>query len=115
MLSLGPLYLLKGARCHSLFCVSCCVQIDVHLKQSAFEAQHLSLIAWALACLECKPTVLLDAIEEQVLLGDRRPARYERQITALHLLKRCVMRRPAHDQSPSLVSVSNQSLLHCRP
>ena len=27
----------------------------MHLQKAAFEAQHLSLIAWALAVLECKP------------------------------------------------------------
>jgi len=38
-----------------------------HLQDSTFEPQHLSLIAWALAALQCKPTVLLDQIETQAI------------------------------------------------
>lgn len=39
-----------------------------HLKESAFEAQHLSTMMWALARLECKPVRLLEQIEEQAIL-----------------------------------------------
>jgi len=42
-------------------------QIAVHLKTASFEAQHLSLVVWALAVLQCKPTVLLDQIEVQAI------------------------------------------------
>jgi len=36
-----------------------------HLKENAFESQHLSTMVWALARLECKPVRLLEQIEEQ--------------------------------------------------
>jgi len=39
-------------------------QVAVHLETRAFEAQHLSLIVWSLAQLECKPVRLLEQIEE---------------------------------------------------
>ena len=42
-------------------------QMAVHLRDSAFEAQHLSLIVWALAVLECKPVVLLEQIEQNTI------------------------------------------------
>ena len=38
-------------------------QVSHHLDKTAFEAQHLSLITWSLAVLECKPVRLLERIE----------------------------------------------------
>ena len=43
-------------------------QIAVHLERSTFEAQHLSLIVWAFAVLECKPVRLLEQIEAQSIV-----------------------------------------------
>ncbi|KAL1519511.1 hypothetical protein AB1Y20_023027 [Prymnesium parvum] len=42
-------------------------QVAVHLKNSAFEPHHLSIIVWSLAVLKCKPTILLDQIELQAI------------------------------------------------
>ena len=38
-------------------------QVSHNLDKTAFEAQHLSLITWSLAVLECKPVRLLERIE----------------------------------------------------
>ena len=42
-------------------------QVAEHLQRSAFEAQHLSLIAWGLAVLECKPVKLLELMEQSTI------------------------------------------------
>jgi len=42
-------------------------QVSAHLQRDAFEAQHLALVAWAFAVLECKPVVLLTLIEKSAL------------------------------------------------
>jgi len=39
--------------------------VSVQLEADAFEPQHLSTMAWALAKLECKPVRLLERIEQQ--------------------------------------------------
>ncbi len=42
-------------------------QVAAHLERGSFKAQHLSLIVWSLAVLECKPVRLLDSIEARAL------------------------------------------------
>ena len=37
------------------------------LERKAFEPQHLSIMVWAMATLECKPVRLLEAIEQQAI------------------------------------------------
>lgn len=38
-------------------------QVAAHLERDELEAQHLALIVWSFAVLECKPVVLLNRIE----------------------------------------------------
>lgn len=40
-------------------------RLAAHLEAEALEPHHFSLIAWALATLECKPVVLLERIQTQ--------------------------------------------------